>query len=63
MYEVRAKTDIVTPDGTVRLRAGELADTLVTETEKDVYKRQCLYWAIYTKFLRTILGQNVLRSS
>jgi uncharacterized surface anchored protein len=36
VYEVRAKTDIVTPDGTVRLRAGELADTLVTETEKEV---------------------------
>lgn len=35
VYEIRAKTDIVTPDGTVRLRAGELADTLVTETEKD----------------------------
>lgn len=35
VYEIRAKTDIVTPDGTVRLHAGELADTLVTETEKD----------------------------
>lgn len=35
VYEIRAKTDIVTPDGTVRLRAGELADTLVTEPEKE----------------------------
>lgn len=35
VYEIRAKTDIVTPDGTVRLRAGELADTLVTEAKQD----------------------------
>lgn len=35
VFEIRAKNDIVTPDGTVRLRAGELADTLVTEAEKD----------------------------
>ena len=30
VYEIRAAEDIVTPEGTVRLRAGEVADTVVT---------------------------------
>ena len=33
VFEVTAEEDIVTPDGTVRLRKGEAADTLTTDAE------------------------------
>ena len=36
VFEIRAAEDIVTPDGTVRLRKGELADTLTIGQERVV---------------------------
>lgn len=33
IYEVRAKTDITTPDGTVRAQANEIVSTLTTDTD------------------------------
>ena len=33
MFEVRAKTDIKTPDGTLKLSAGEVADTVTTGSD------------------------------
>lgn len=40
-FEIRSKTDIRTPDGTVRLKAGDLADTITTRngvgTSKQIY--------------------------
>ena len=32
-FEIRAKNDIVTPDGTVRARKGEVVDTITTKTD------------------------------
>lgn len=41
VFEVRAKTDVVTADGTIRYKAGELVDTLTTKdgtaTSKPLY--------------------------
>lgn len=46
VFEVRAKTDIVTADGTIRYKAGELVDTLTTEDGKAATKP--LYLGTYT---------------
>ena len=32
-FEIRAKTDIKTPDGTLKLSAGEVADTITTGSD------------------------------
>lgn len=46
MFELRAKTDIVTADGTIRYKAGELIETL--STEKGVVTSKPLYLGTYT---------------
>ena len=46
VFELRAKTDIVTADGTVRYKAGELIETLTTE--KGVVTSKPLYLGTYT---------------
>lgn len=45
VFEIRAAEDIVTPDGTVRMKKGELADTLITERGEAVSKE--LYFGKY----------------
>ena len=47
VYEIRAAEDIVTPDGTVRLKAGETADTFTTG-EDGVGRSRELYLGKYT---------------
>lgn len=46
VFEIRAKADIVTADGTIRCKAGELVDTLTTE--KGVVTSKPLYLGTYT---------------
>ena len=46
VFEIHAKTDIVTADGTIRYKAGELVDTLTTE--KGVVTSKPLYLGTYT---------------
>ena len=46
VFELRAKTDIVTADGTIRYKAGELIETLTTE--KGVVTSKPLYLGTYT---------------
>ena len=46
VFEIHAKTDIVTGDGTIRYKAGELVDTLTTEGGKATSKP--LYLGSYT---------------
>ena len=46
VFEVRAKTDVVTADGTIRYKAGELLDTLTTANGTDTSKP--LYLGTYT---------------
>ncbi|WP_052083975.1 SpaA isopeptide-forming pilin-related protein [Eubacterium sp. ER2] len=40
VFEIRAAEDIVTPDGTVRLEKGELADTITTTGEGPVISKE-----------------------
>lgn len=40
VFEIRAAEDIVTPDGTVRLKKGELADTITTTGEGPVLSKE-----------------------
>lgn len=47
VFEIRAKTDIVTGDGTVRLQAGAVADTIKTETNGIACSKK-LYLGAYT---------------
>lgn len=47
VFEIRAAEDIVTPDGTIRLKKGELADTLTTTGEGPVLSKE-LYLGKYT---------------
>lgn len=47
-FEVRAKTDVVTPDGTVRISAGELACEPISTDENGICKTPELYLGIYT---------------
>ena len=46
VFEIRAKADIVTADGTIRYKAGELIETL--STEKGVVTSKSLYLGTYT---------------
>ena len=46
VFELRAKTNIVTADGTIRYKTGELVDTLTTE--KGVVTSKPLYLGTYT---------------
>ena len=46
VFEIRAKTDIITADGTIRYKAGELIETLTTE--KGVVTSKPLYLGTYT---------------
>ena len=46
VFEIRAAEDIVTPDGTVRLQKGELADTLTIGQERAVSRE--LFLGTYT---------------
>ena len=46
VFEIHAKTDIVTADGTVRYKAGELIETLTTE--KGVVTSKPIYLGTYT---------------
>ena len=46
VFEIRAKADIVTADGTIRYKAGELIETL--STEKGVVTSKPLYLGTYT---------------
>ena len=46
VFEIRAKTDIITADGTVRYKAGELIETLTTED--GVVTSKPLYLGTYT---------------
>ena len=46
VFEIRAKTDIVTADGTVRYKAGELVDTLTTKD--GTASSKSLYLGTYT---------------
>ncbi len=47
IYEIRAITDIVTPDGTLRYSAGELVDTITTD-EEGIAKSRELYLGKYS---------------
>ena len=46
VFELRAKSDIITADGTIRYKAGELIETL--STEKGVVTSKPLYLGTYT---------------
>ena len=46
VFELRAKSDIITADGTIRYKAGELIETL--STEKGVVTSKSLYLGTYT---------------
>ena len=46
-FEIKAKTDIVTPDGTVRVKAGTVVDTITTG-EDGIATSKALYLGSYT---------------
>jgi len=46
VFEIRAKTDIMTADGTVRYKAGELVDTITTAN--GIANSKPLYLGAYT---------------
>ncbi len=46
VYEITALEDVITPDGTVRLKAGELAATLTTGSDGTATSEPCISAAI-----------------